>query len=240
VSQIMLVNPVLFQKQELLSLNMRGVDDLFPGFAPGDFGVVCGASSVAYLASLLCVRAQLPNELGGLNSNVVFIDGGNMFWLYQVAHLATLHHLDKHVTLEQIHLSRAFTAYQLTSLILNKLKELVEQFDAKFVIISDFAGLFLDKNIPDEEALRVFSQIVAYIQSFVREKQIVLLAIFPPHSNSRRSEYLEAVTCGRANVVLSLKQSKYDREVVLEKHHRLMVGSAVLPSDNVTLDEFMQ
>ena len=79
--------------QPLLSLNMPNVDELFPGFAPGDFAVLYGSPSVISLTSLLCIRSQLPAQLGGLGSNVVFIDGGNTFRLYKIARLAQLHQL---------------------------------------------------------------------------------------------------------------------------------------------------
>src|SRR5512135_2488963 len=81
-------------KQELLSLNMRNVNELFPGFVPGDFALVYGSPSVESLTSLLCIRAQLPAQLGGLGSSVVFIDGGNTFRLYHMSRLAQIHHLD--------------------------------------------------------------------------------------------------------------------------------------------------
>jgi len=55
-----------------------GVKVFFPGFALGDFAVLQG-SSVLSLASLWCVKAQLPTQLGGLQSSVIFIDGGNTF-----------------------------------------------------------------------------------------------------------------------------------------------------------------
>jgi len=112
--------------QQLLSLNMRNVNQLFPGFAIGDFAAIYGATSVLSLTSLLCVGAQLPAQLGGLGSNVVFVDGGNTFRLYQVARLARLQQLDPKHTLERIYISRAFTAYQMTALILKKLRETVK------------------------------------------------------------------------------------------------------------------
>jgi hypothetical protein len=102
----------------LFSLNMPGVDELFPGFAAGDFALLYGSPSVISLTSLLCVRAQLPVQLGGLGSNIIFIDGGNTFRLYNIARLAQLHQLNPNQTLEHIFISRAFTAYQLTSLIM--------------------------------------------------------------------------------------------------------------------------
>jgi hypothetical protein len=60
-------------------------------------------------------------QLGGLASNVVFIDGGITFRLYRIAKLAQLHGLNAEEVLQRIFISRAFTAYQLTSLVMEKL-----------------------------------------------------------------------------------------------------------------------
>lgn len=228
------------QAQPMLSLNMRNVNQLLPGFAMGDFAVLHGSPSVTYLASLLCVRAQLPPQLGGLGSNVIFIDGGNTFRLYHVTRIAQLHRLNPKEALERIYISRAFTAYQMTSLLMEKLKETVQTYDAKLVVVSDIAGFFLDKDVPDEEARRVFSQVTAYLAGFARENQVILVATYPPHQETRRNGFLHGLTCGRASVVIAVRQTKYDREFVLEKHPRYVLGSAEFPSENLTLTEFME
>jgi hypothetical protein len=98
------------------------------------------------LASLLCVQAQLPTQFGGLQSKVIFIDGGNTFRLYQIAKLAQIHQLDPRKVLNNIYISRAFTAYQATPLIMEQLKDAVKKYDAKLAIISDIAGFFLDED----------------------------------------------------------------------------------------------
>lgn len=224
----------------LLSLNMRNVNQLFPGFALGDFAVLYGSSSVVSLSSLLCVRAQLPVQLGGLGSNVVFVDGGNTFQLYHVARLARLHGLDPKQTLERIYISRAFTAYQMTALVLEKLRETIRRYDAKLVVISDIAGFFLDKDVAETEARRVYSQVTAYLSNFAKENQVMLVATYPPHQASRRNTFLHEVTCGRANTVISLRQTRYEREFVLEKHPRYVLGVAELPSETLTLDHFLK
>jgi len=224
----------------LLSLNMRNVNQLFPGFALGDFAVLLGSSSVVSLSSLLCVRAQLPVQLGGLGSNVVFVDGGNTFQLYHVARLARLHGLDPKQTLERIYISRAFTAYQMTALVLEKLRETIRRYDAKLAVISDIAGFFLDKDVAETEARRVYSQVIAYLSNFAKENQVMLVATYPPHQASRRNTFLHEVTCGRANTVISLRQTRYEREFVLEKHPRYVLGVAELPSETLTLDHFLK
>jgi hypothetical protein len=226
--------------QTLFSLNMRNITNLFPGFAPGDFAVLHGSSSILSLTSLLCVRAQLPTQLGGLSSHVVFVDGGNTFRLYQISRLAQLHQLNPRTVLERIHISRAFTAYQMAALLMEKLEEAVERYDAKLVVVSDIAGFFLDKGILEDEARSLFSQATAYLSRFVKEKQLVLIATYPPHQNTSRNLFLHALSCGRANTVISLTQTKYDRDFVLEKHPRYVLGSAAFPSENLTLTDFTE
>lgn len=226
--------------QPLLSLNMQNVNQLFPGFAIGDFAVIYGSTSVLSLTSLLCIRAQLPQQLGGLGSNIIFVDGGNTFRLYQVARLARLHQLDPKQTLERIYISRAFTAYQMTTLILEKLKKTVRLYNAKLAIISDIAGFFLDKDVAEDEARRVYSQVTAYLFNFAKENQTILIATYAPHQETRRNNFLHALTCGRANTVISLRQTKYEREIVLEKHPRYLSGVAELPFENLTLTDFIE
>jgi hypothetical protein len=225
--------------QQLFSLNMPGVDELFPGFCAGDFAVLYGSQSVNSLTSLLCVRAQLPLQLGGLGSNVIFIEGGNTFKLYKITRLAQLHQLNPQKVLERIFISRAFTAYQLTSLIMEKLEETVTKYHAKLVVISDIAGFFLDNDIPNEEAQKVYSQIVNYLSSFAKKHQIIVVATYLPHSSSKRNSVLQEATCMKANVALSFCQTPYNREVNLEKHPRFTLGTAELPSENLTLTDFM-
>ena len=115
MSQNIIVKHTL--SQPVFPLNIRSVNEIFPGFALGDFAVLQGSSSVLSLASLLCVRAQLPTQLGGFQSSVIFIDGGNTFRLYQIAEFARIHHLSPKKVLDNIYISRAFTAYQAAALI---------------------------------------------------------------------------------------------------------------------------
>ena len=56
LSQNLIVKPMLSQTQPVFPLGLRGVKEVFPGFALGDFAVLQG-SFVLSLASLLCVKA---------------------------------------------------------------------------------------------------------------------------------------------------------------------------------------
>ena len=222
-----------------LSFNMLNVDDLFAGFAMGDFAVLHGTSSILSLSSLLAVRAQLPLQLGGLGTRVVFVDGGNTFRLYEVSRIAQMHQLDPRKVLERIYVSRAFTAYQMTFLILQKLKDTTQRFNSNFVLISDIAGLFLDKDVPIREAKEVFNQLTLYLSKFAEENQLIVLATCPSR-NSKRDSFFRETACGRANVVLSVRPFKLGQSLVLQKHQSLCLGYAEFPSQSLTLDQFLE
>lgn len=219
---------------------MRNINRLFPGFAAGDFALLHGSHAVQSLATLLSVRAQLPPQLGGLGSNTVFIDGANTFRLYQTTRLARLCQLDPKQVLDRIYISRAFTAYQMVALILQKLENVIKTCDAKLVIVSDIVAMFLDKDVEEEEAKRIYSQVTTQLCNLARQSQVIIIATYPPHMESPRNIYLEALTSGRANVVLAFKQTKYEREVILEKHPIFTPGSAKLPTEILPLTAFME
>lgn len=232
-----IVKPALYQP--IFPLNLRNVNEIFPGFALEDFAVLQG-SSVSSLTSLLCVKSQLPTQLGGLQSNVIFIDGGNTFELYQIARLAQLCHLNPKQVLDNIYISRAFTAYQATSLIMDYLKESIKKYNAKLVIISDIAGYFLDTDILEDEAQRIFSHVTTFLSNFARETQTIVIATYPQHANTTRNRSLQALTNAKANVVLSLRKTSYCRQFVLEKHPYLPSKVAELPFEDLTLVDFVE
>ena len=233
--QNIMVKPAL--SQPVFPLNIRSVNEVFPGFALGDFAVLQGISTSS-LTSLLCVKAKLPTQLGGLQSNVIFIDGGNTFRLYQIAQLAQIHHLNPKKVLDNIYISRAFTAYQASALITHQLKETIQKYNAKLVIIADIAGFFLDKDIPEVETQRIFSHVTTFLSNFARENHTIVIATYPPHEASSRNDLLHKQTYSRANVVLSLSRNNYARKISLEKHPYLCAGSVELPDESLTMADF--
>ena len=180
--------------QQKFAFNTPEVDDLFPGFSLGEFAVIHGSNSLTTLTSLLCIRAQLPTQLGGLSSNVVFIDCTNTFDADKIARFAQLNHINPAVARQRIYNFRAFTAYQFASLIMEKLEEKILSANAKLVVVSDIAGLFLDSSISKEEAQKVYSQIIGTLMQIARKHQIVVVATYPTQEGSIRNIALKEMT----------------------------------------------
>jgi hypothetical protein len=70
---------------------------------------------------------------------------------------------------------------------MHQLKEAIKAYNAKLVIISDIAGFFLDKDIPEVEALRIFSYVAVYLSNFARENQVIIIATYPPRADTSRN-----------------------------------------------------
>jgi len=240
MQQRLLIKPSMAQAVlTRLTFNIRDIDGLFPGFRAGDFAVLYGPQSISSLASLLCVRAQLPTQLGGLESNVVFIDCANSSSFSNIGHAAQLQQLDAKAALDRVHNIRVYTAYRLTNLIMEKLQETVETCDAKLVVISDIASPFLYDNVNDQEAKTVYGQIMSYLANFARKHHLIIIATYLPHESSRRNSILQEMTTSKANTVLRFTKTPYTQEVELEKHPSYMLGVVDLTTENRALTDFM-
>ncbi|MFA5364663.1 MAG: hypothetical protein WC325_05715 [Candidatus Bathyarchaeia archaeon] len=210
-----------------MSLGIETVDSLFPGFSLGDFAVIHGSHTVQY-------------QLGGLKTNVLFVDGSNIFRLYDITDIAQTWELDPKQVLERIFVSRAFTAYQLVSIILEQLQTAIKKFDSKVVIISNLSQLFLDKDIPKKEAETIFSQLTDYLSDFAQKNQVILIVTHRPYAWSKRTKYFKHALCNSANVVLSIKKSNQIPHFALEKHPYLQLGKTELPSNECNLLDFIE
>ena len=229
------------QPQPLLSFNMENVDTIFPGFTLGNFAVIYGLPSILSLSLLLTVRAQLPYELGGLESDVIFVDGSNTFRLYKVSRLAKLHKLNPRKALQRIFISRAFTAHQMTSIIIDKLELIIQKRNAKLVILSDLIELYLDTDIPPKESKEIFTQITAHLSRMAREKSLIILATCPPQDYSRLNTFLQALVSAKSNITIRIRRKSvhpFNKQFVLEKHPILRTGCVDFPCPDLTLNDF--
>jgi len=88
---------------------------------------------------------------------------------------------------------RVYTAYRLTSLIMEKLQEAIETCNAKLIVISDIAGPFLHDNVDDQEARTVYSQIMSYLTNFARNIMLSVIASYLPYESNRRNTMLQEI-----------------------------------------------
>jgi len=221
-----------------LTFNLPSVDTLLPALHTGDFIVLYGSQNVTFLMSQLCVRAHLPQKQGGLDSKTIFIDAANSSSLSNIIQVAELHHFESSKVLEQIQPLRAYTAYKLHSLIMEKLEQTIQASNAKLVVISDLMCPFLTENIDDQEARTAYTQIINYLSNFAKKHNIIIVATNLPHENNSRNKTLQEITTTKAGIILRSTKTPYTSEIELEKHPSYMLGVIDFRPENKTLTDF--
>ncbi|MBU0685670.1 MAG: hypothetical protein KJ653_07495, partial [Candidatus Thermoplasmatota archaeon] len=102
-----------------LNTSILQLDELTGGFKSAQVTLFDSDNNYATsLLHLLCIKA-----ISQFDEEVVWIDGGNTIDPYAISSLCKRLRLDKRDILSRINISRAFTAYQLVTLIDDKLEE---------------------------------------------------------------------------------------------------------------------
>jgi len=232
--------PVLSTKKDrCFSLRLPVLDDVFLCFETGDSVVLYG-DATSFMLFVLCVRCELPFDKGGLDSPVVFVDGGNSFNPYLVAEIGRSYGMDSRTVLEKIYVSRAFTAYQLSSLILEELDKILNSKRARLLIVSDITSLFFDKDLPKTEAKDLFVKICTKLSKVAAKKRTIAVTNYFPSRKSKQGLFFEAVLFGWSNILIKLKRKRSVLTLILEDHPRIKPFSIDFPESCNPLSAFME
>jgi hypothetical protein len=205
--------------------------DVFSFFELGDFVVLHG-DAISFMTSSLAILSQLPTNEDGLGSSVVLIDGGNRFNPYLIAKIAQSYDLDAKSVMKNIFVSRAFTAYQFSFLILEKLEHFLRRKRSKLLVISDITSLFLDEDIPTMEATLLFMKVCAKLSSITSRRELIIMANYFPRKICERSLFFEAILFGRLNVLIKLQEKGQSLSFALEEHHCIDQSIMDFTTDN--------
>ncbi|HME18281.1 MAG TPA: hypothetical protein VKF15_00910 [Nitrososphaerales archaeon] len=191
------------------SLGFPHLDSLLRPFIPGFMTVISGAEAQV-VAELAAFRAQLPLEMGGLDSAVVFIDGGNRSDPYLFSSFARQHNFRPGAAMRRIATCRVFTMYQLADLVSNHLVPAAADYAAQLVVVSDILGTFNEPELEEREARRLLSSVEQAIR-LVKKNALVLVTLVSP------SRYDDTVVSW-ADTVVSLASADGRVRAELLKH----------------------
>ena len=156
--------PVFQKASEIprLTFDILKIDSIVSFLTIGQKICLVGKQSQR-IVERLCVRAQLPQRYGGLDSNVLLIDGANSSDLYQCISFAQQYSLDVRKVLNRIITSRAFTVYQLANVIINELESAISRFDTKVVVITNLLHYFTNDQYLDKNEMQSLLQQIATV-----------------------------------------------------------------------------
>jgi predicted ATP-dependent serine protease len=223
----------LLQRERVLKTSILQIDDLTGGFRSSQVTLLDSDSSYATnLLYLLCIRA-----VSQFDEEVVWIDGGNDIDPYAIGSLCKRLRLDKRDILSRMNVSRAFTAYQLVTLIDEKLEEQVEQSAPSAIIVSSVADMFLDKDMKWMESHQLLRRCLEDVSRVTKEHETISVITGHALHKAGTGPMLSTLLYEHADLAIQMRVRKNGLLFRIPRADREMIFLPV-PWNQLTLDEF--
>ena len=206
------------------SLGFPRLDSLLRPLSEGRLVMFSGGPS-SVVAELAAFRAQLPVESGGLDSAVLFIDGGNRSDPYTFSSFAKQRGVKPAVAMRRVTSCRVFTLYQLAALVSEHLERAAEDYGTKLVIISDVFGTFNEPELEEREARRALLAIEEGVEK--TKKHALVIATLPSPSK------YDDMVVGWADAMMRMSSDGIRVRAELVKHRNRLPGTVTFRPNEI-------
>ena len=131
------------------------------------------------------ISSYIAGWMAGQEMDVVVLDGANRFDPYVVSSFAKKASIPPESLLKRIRIARAFTCYQMTTLVEEKLIALLKQEEAisqthkPWVILLGPITTFLDEDVPERETRPLFERMLRKMEEMAMDR--VSFFLFQPN-----------------------------------------------------------
>ena len=134
-------------RERVLRTSIAPLDEAVGGFRSSTTTLLDSDTRYASeLLHILCV-----NALEEFGEEIIWIDGGNEVDPYVLSAMCKRRELDRHEMLSRVNVARAFTAYQLASLVDGFLEDEARRASPSMIVISSMADMFMDRDVRRSE-----------------------------------------------------------------------------------------
>jgi len=221
------------QSRARISTGLPRLDPILGGFKAGTVSLIEGNHPfISEVLSLLAI-----NAVTHLEKRVVYVDGGNSIDPYLIATLAKRSGVKPAKVLPQILVARAFTAYQLDTIISDRLEAVLDQAEPELLVVACITDLFMDRAVAEKEALAMLSRCVARIETSTHDRQLITV-VTKRRAPSSRALVLDEILAKLPEERISVERRK--KGVRLRQHTRgILMDYVPLSIYQTTLDEFI-
>jgi predicted ATP-dependent serine protease len=222
------------QQDRRVDTGIPQIDSFLEGFNSSTLTLIESNHSFSFeILSILCVRAV---KLYG--DGVVYVDGGNSIEPYTIASLSMRAGLKADDVLSKIMAARAFTAYQLDSIISDRLEEVVRRENPVLLIISCITDLLTDRSIRKKEAVTILRRSLSHIKKISHEHNLITIITKKVHPSTARALSLDDLLYEEAQEIIQLKRKR--KEIEIQSINRgLIMHYEPPPILQTTLDDFI-
>jgi Rad51 len=209
------------------------VDALLRGLEPGTITFIDSSDRLVFeLVNLFCFNAV--NEL---HEEVLWIDGGNSVNPYELSAICKRYRVPPEEVLHNITVSRAFTAYQMSTLIEDMLDPEVDRIRTGLVVVSCFPDLFQDADMNWTESLQLMRRAMEKLRALTEERSLITIITNYGQAKPMSRKGLRSLLYDGADRVVRIDGKGVSVRITLPKEGEGMLYRPVV-RNQTTLDEF--
>ena len=209
------------------------VDTLLRGLEPGTITLIDSSDRLVFeLVNLFCFNAV--NEL---HEEVLSIDGGNSVNPYELSAICKRYRVPPEEVLHNITVSRAFTAYQMSTLIEDMLDPEVDRIRTGLVVVSCFPDLFQDADMNWTESLQLMRRAMEKLRTLTEERSLITIITNYGQAKPMSRKGLRSLLYDGADRVVRIDGKGVSVRITLPKEGEGMLYRPVV-RNQTTLDEF--
>jgi hypothetical protein len=145
------------------------IDALIGGLRPRTMTLIDSADRIVFgMVNTMSVNAVSENH-----DEVIWVDGGNSANPFELTKLCKRFRIPADDVLSSVTISRAFTAYQMSTLIEDMLEKEVRRIRTGMVVISCFPDLFQDKDMEWSESFQLMRRSMDKLRELTEKHDLV-------------------------------------------------------------------
>ena len=223
------------RRQRALDTAILPFDDAICGFRSSESVLI--DSDTAYASELLhilCVRS-----LAAFGEEVIWIDGGNAIDPYALSALCKRLGHNRHAMLSMVNVARAFTAYQLVSLVDDTLRAEAEKCAPAMIIVSSISDMFMDKDMRWSESYQLLRRCAEQIANVTKERDTITVVTSHTPGRTHPEPRMMSLLYGAFDHSVKIRAGKNGVSVRASREGRSASFTPV-PWNQMVLDEFAE
>jgi hypothetical protein len=215
-----------------LYTGVPSIDRFVGGFPPGQVTLLRGLHHAPTLLSRLLVLAVLEMDM-----DVVLVDGGNVADPFGLSAICRRLRVRPREVLPRVHIARAFTSFQMSSILEDALPTAIEEHSPGVLAVSCVDELYHDDNVGRDQATVLLGRALDRVRELTEAEDLVTILADLRLRPRRAMDRFSALLDGRAHEALALER-RSRRTLRLRRRDGEAAVLASPPPGQLSLDEF--
>jgi len=190
----------------IVESGIKKLDEMIGGFKAGETTFIEGNSNLTRdIPNRVCV-----NTYKTFTEDSVYIDGGMQVDPYKIARYAKKMEINPKEILNHLHISRAFTVHQMSTLIYDMLEPILKRYKPRTLVISKFSLLYLDFDVEKKEAQILLKNNIDYLKKLTKKYNLITILTNSDSSFVSNHRKVNDIINKNADEVINItKKEKY-------------------------------